>query len=685
MDMQTVITSAKSYLPHLDEERIQDAYIFARDAHGGQLRKDGTPYITHPVTAANILTGLRVDEDTLIACLLHDVPEDTACTLDDIEARFGKTVCFLVDGITKLSKVHYRNDMEERQIESLKKLFIHSARDPRIILIKLADRLHNMRTIDAIDKPEKRKRIAKETLEVFVPIANLLGIWQIKNEMEDLCFRTLKPRAFKEIDQFVKQSDRQKKGHLDQTMKQIQEVAVDKGIEINRIEGREKTYYSIYKKMYRTGKSFEEIHDLMGIRIILPNIADCYQMLGILHQTYTPKIGRLKDYIAIPKSNGYQGIHTTVFGHKGHITEFQIRSYDMHLENEYGIAAHYFYRESQDKEKKHIEEKLRKKYEWVQRILDIQRDIRSNKKFMKNLKLDIFEDRIFVFTPKGDVIDLPQGANVIDFAYHIHSDIGMLALEAKINGKTSSLMTKLSSSDVVQVITSENSEGPQVDWLDRVQTNLARGRIREYLKEKDKEALISEAEALLDEKLRLYSNRGTRDITDLQRILVLEELSMETWEDVLYEIGRGSMDVNEVISLIFTEKDLFGEEKDPYNECVYENKTNASKTKQGLGPKKKVHQIGIHMEIRDRLGLLGEISLFLGHMGINIIEMHSFTNKVTENYVLQFIIEIENMEHYKRALYGLKRIEGVVSISRLDSASATPADSIDAHTKPSRQ
>ena len=667
MMIEPVVAAAKKYLPQLREERLRHAYLFAKRAHEGQVRKDGSPYITHPVSAAKILTGLHVDEDTLIACLLHDVPEDTEYTLKDIGHEFGEKVEYLVDGITKLSKVHYRNDMMERQIESLKKMFIHSAKDPRIILIKLADRLHNMQTIDAIPNPEKRERIARETLEIFVPIANLLGIWELKNQLEDHCFHVLAPKEYEEINRMVEASTYKKQNVLKKTIKKVETLLKSKKIEDFTIEGRQKNIYSIYKKMLRSGKSFHEIYDLIGVRAIVPDIGSCYQVLGVLHQSFTPKIGRLKDFIAIPKSNGYQSIHTTVFGLEGMITEFQIRTYDMHLENEYGIAAHYFYSSKERKKQEQMRKKFTKKYQWVQQILDIQKSVSSNKKFIENLKLDIFEDRIFVFTPKGDVIDLPMGSNCLDFAYQIHSDVGMLAVSSEINGKLSPLTNALHSGDTVYIHTSEESEGPQLEWLDSVHTSLARTRIREFLKEKDRTLVVEQAEELLDHKIHILGFKGADDLTKGQKIMALEHFEMDNWEDLLYEVGNGTIHAHDVIHVLFTEKELFGEDYAPANVNAYEH---LPRRKIMASSPEKVHHIPIMVEGVNRIGFLRDLCNEVATIGINIVMVRSLPRVSADVARMGFILEIVDFAQYEMTIDAIRKVDGVLDVTRLKTEEA---------------
>lgn len=652
-----LVKVALAYIPELNEKRLREAFEFARNAHEGQERKDGSPYITHPWNAAMILTKMHVDEDTLIACLLHDVPEDTPHTLEEIGQLFGAKVMFLVDGITKLSKVHYQNDMATRQIESLKKLFIHSAQDPRVILIKLADRLHNMQTLESVSKPEKRERIARETLEIFVPVANLFGVWEVKNKLEDLCFKTLMPEQYHQISEMVDASEYKRQNILKKTIPMVEKLLDTKRIPFISVEGREKNVYSIYKKMQSSGKSFKDIYDLIGIRIIVDDIGACYQTLGIVHQAFRPKIGRLKDYIAIPKTNGYQSIHTTVFGVDGVLTEFQIRTHDMHLENEYGVAAHYFYTNAK---KKNQLEKNEKKYAWVQQILDLQRSGSSNEHFLDYLKLDVFQDRIFVFTPKGYVVDLPVGSNVIDFAYHIHSDLGMLAVSAEVNGIPVGLTASLHSGDTVYIVTSEESDGPQVEWLSSVHTTLAKTRIREFLKEKDKTEVIQSAEVAVDFQLKVLGLMGIQVLNDLQKVSVMERYKAKTWEDLLYELGKGTIDFKDFFHALYTEDEMIGKKE------------------------AKHHDVQLHVEVNNRVGLLRDLTNVLAQMNVNI---KSIASDIKKNGVvhLYFTLEIEDLNQYEKVMNALVQVDSVLKVVRAQNGFVEKLRSIGSRKKRAQQ
>lgn len=663
--IEEVIEAARKYIPELNKKRLLKAYEFAKTAHERQLRKDGSPYIVHPVSTAYILTDLHADEDTLIGALLHDVPEDTEYNLSDIEKNFGKKIAFLVEGITKLSKVHYRHNMEDRQVESLKKLFIHSAQDIRIILIKLADRLHNMSTIQAIPKPEKRTRIAKETIEIYVPVANLLGIWELKGQLEDLCFKTLFPEEFKHIEELAQQSALKQKNIIKRSINNIKRFFDENKIKNFRIEGRKKTLFSVYKKMLNKGRSFHEIYDLIGLRVIVNNIGQCYQALGILHQNFTPKLGRLKDYIAIPKSNGYQSIHTTVFGVDGTITELQIRTWDMHLESEYGVAAHYFY--TNRVEKKRSLKKTQKKSLWVKKILEIQKDLKNNK-FIENLKLDVFQDRIFVFTPKGDVVDLPKGANSIDFAFHIHTEIGRRAASTLINGKNENLTHRLRTGDIIEIITTDAAR-PIVDWLDLVHTNLAKNKIKEYLKNQPEEKIIIEGERVLDQKIKGYGYAGISDITAEEKDLIQRQFEIKGWNEILYMIGCGLIHANDVINFLFSTDELIGEESAPKNIDAY--KYGGERSHSSLGAPPVVHKVHFLLEVINRVGMLRDISNEMAALGINILKLTTTLSEDSSRSLVEFFAEIRDVNQYEKVVNYLYRIPGVLKVKRLQNTESS--------------
>ncbi|QQS60264.1 bifunctional (p)ppGpp synthetase/guanosine-3',5'-bis(diphosphate) 3'-pyrophosphohydrolase [Candidatus Falkowbacteria bacterium] len=473
MTIEQIISQVENTHPKADLELVRRAYDFACQAHGDQMRKTGEPYIQHPLHTAFILAQIRSDIPTIIAGLLHDVPEDTSTTLQDIQKEFGEEVAHLVEGITKLSKIKYRGIARYR--ESLRKMFLAMAEDLRVILIKFADRLHNLRTLDALP-PEKQKRITQETLEIYAPIAGLLGIWSMKWQMEDICFKYLYPEEYKQLEY---RYEIEKKTELNQYIEKVKKIVTEK---LNKekipheISGRFKHLYSIWQKMQAKDRAFNEIYDVFALRIIVPTVADCYKALGIVHATWRPSYNRFKDYIAVPKPNGYRSIHTTVFGPDSQPTEFQIRTAEMQEESVYGISAHWYYKQLRGDEK----EKMPK---WVQEILEIQRKATSSRAFINEVKLHIFQDRIFVFTPRGDVHDLPSGATPVDFAYAVHSDIGNKCVSARINHSMGALDQKLKNGDMVEIITDQNRAGPNYDWLGFVKTRRAQEKIKQYSKQ----------------------------------------------------------------------------------------------------------------------------------------------------------------------------------------------------------
>ncbi len=481
MGLSRLLEAIKEYSPKTDLETVELAYEFAAKAHEGQKRASGEPYINHSVETAITLAKLRLPENMIVAGLLHDVPEDTAVTLKTIEKDFGEDVASMVAGITKLGKIKYRG--MDRYVENLRKMFVAMASDIRVILIKFADRLHNLSTLDALPA-RKRLRIALESLEIYAPIANRLGVGSIQGKIEDLSFKYVSPKDYVWISGLVKERYRAKERYLKKaTQKIIDELRRNK-IEILDIHGRTKHLYSLYKKLQKYERNIDKVYDLVALRVIVPTVADCYATLGIIHQMWKPLKGRIKDYIAQPKPNGYQSLHTTVFCDGGEIVEIQIRTEQMHQESEYGIAAHWQYLEAG----KESSAAAKVQIAWVKDLIKLQQESLSDSgKLMQSfeqLKIDVFQKRIFVFTPKGDVIDLPEDATPVDFAYTIHSDIGDKCTSARINSEMSSLDAQLYSGDMCEIIVDKNRKGPNPDWLKFVKTNHAKDRIRTYAKKK---------------------------------------------------------------------------------------------------------------------------------------------------------------------------------------------------------
>jgi len=463
-----------------DLDMLKLAFDFASEAHKGQVRHSGEPYIMHPLATAQTLAEMRLDLTTIIAGLLHDVPEDTQSTLEDIKKNFGPEVAKLVEGITKLGKLKYRG--MERYAENLRKMFVAMSDDIRVVLIKFADRLHNLKTLDALP-PDKQFRIAKETLEIYAPIADRLAIGQIKGELEDLAFKYVYPEDYKWITEIIPKEFKAKEKNLIEIKEKVRKQLHSAGIEINEIsiQGRTKHLYSLYKKLLRPhiNRDLTKIYDLIALRLIVPSVTDCYGALGILHNMYRPMPGRIKDYIANPKPNGYQSLHTTVFTDDGEIVEFQIRTKEMHEQAEYGIAAHWNYKETGGKSKP-------QNLKWLSELVEWQKQIKDNDQFLQTVKLDVFQNRIFVFTPHGDVIDLPEGATPIDFAYHVHSSLGDKCVGARVNDVLVNLGYQLKSGDIVEIITDKNRKAPNPDWIEMVKTSMAKSKIRNAMNKQKK-------------------------------------------------------------------------------------------------------------------------------------------------------------------------------------------------------
>ncbi|PKM91693.1 hypothetical protein CVU82_00590 [Candidatus Falkowbacteria bacterium HGW-Falkowbacteria-1] len=468
MTIERLIKKATDVNPDIDVSEIIKAYNFAKKAHGDQSRKSGEPYIEHCLHTAFNLAQIRADQSTIVAGILHDVPEDTSCTIEEIEQTFGSEVAKLVAGITKLGKIKYRGI--ERYRENLRKMFLAVVDDVRIIYIKFCDRLHNLKTLDALPE-NKQHRIAKETLEIYAPIAGLMGIWRLKWQMEDICFKYLYPNEYKKIEykyEIEKKAERNQffnkvKNRLEEELK---EAKID-----YEITARFKHLYSIWQKMQRKDRKFDEIYDVFALRVVVNNIEDCYKILGVIHSIWKPISRRFKDYIAVPKPNGYRSLHTTIIGPDGKATEFQIKTHEMHDESLYGLASHWSYKSGN---------KDYDKPGWIKEILEIQKENQNTEKFVQEIKTNIFQDRIFVFSPKEDVIELPEKSTPVDFAYAIHTDIGNKASGALINEKISPLSQELKNGDIVEIIIEKNRKGPNAEWLDFVKTKHAKERIKQY-------------------------------------------------------------------------------------------------------------------------------------------------------------------------------------------------------------
>ena len=541
---QELIKSVKKYHPSTDISMIEKAYKVASEAHKDQKRKSGEPYIIHPLCVAIILADLELDKETIVAGLLHDAVEDTWMTYEEVEKEFGSEVALLVDGVTKLGQLSYSKDKVEVQAENLRKMFL--AMDIRVILIKLADRLHNMRTLQYM-RPEKQQEKARETMDIYAPIAMRLGISKIKVELDDLSLKYLKPDVYYDLVEKVALRKSAREAFVNSIVKQVKQHMEDANIKA-QVDGRVKHFFSIYKKMVNQDKTIDQIYDLFAVRIIVDTVKDCYAALGVIHEMYKPIPGRFKDYIAMPKANMYQSLHTTLIGPNGQPFEIQIRTFEMHKTAEYGIAAHWKYKETSDGKKpgKSEEEKLN----WLRQILEWQRDMSDNREFMSLLKndLDLFADSVYCFTPQGDVKTLPNGSTPIDFAYSVHSAVGNKMVGARVNGKLVPIEYKIKNGDRIEIITSQNSQGPSRDWLKIVKSTQAKNKINQWFKKELKEDNILKGKDMLNQYAKTKGFKPGLYTKPQYMESVMHKYGFRDWDSVLAAIGHGGLKEGQVFN-----------------------------------------------------------------------------------------------------------------------------------------
>ncbi|MCC8140715.1 MAG: bifunctional (p)ppGpp synthetase/guanosine-3',5'-bis(diphosphate) 3'-pyrophosphohydrolase [Lachnospiraceae bacterium] len=552
---QTLVKSVLEYHPSADISMIEKAYQVAKKAHGNQLRKSGEPYIIHPLCVALILADLELDKESIVAGILHDVVEDTAVTMEDIERDFGEEVALLVDGITKLGQLNYSADKVDKQAENLRKMFLAMAKDIRVILIKLADRLHNMRTLKYMS-PGKQREKARETMDIYAPIAQRLGISKVKTELDDLALKYLEPEVYYDlVDQIAeKKSVREK--YVQEIVEEVRHHMENAKIKAD-VQGRVKHFFSIYKKMVNQDKTLDQIYDLFAVRILVESVKDCYAALGVIHEMYKPIPGRFKDYIAMPKANMYQSLHTTLIGPKGQPFEIQIRTYEMHRTAEYGIAAHWKYKESGGSTEQNLEtrDSAEAKLTWLRQILEWQRDMSDNREFMSLLKsdLDLFSDSVYCFTPGGDVKTLPNGSNTIDFAYSIHSAVGNKMIGARVNGKLVPIDTQIKNGDRIEIITSQNSKGPSRDWLNIVKSTQAKNKINQWFKAEFKEDNILKGKELVSQYCKVKGIPQAQVVRPEFQEAVLRKYGFRDWDSVMAAIGHGGLKEGQVVNKMLEE------------------------------------------------------------------------------------------------------------------------------------
>ena len=597
---QELICCVQKYHPSDDISMIEKAYKVASEAHKNQFRKSGEPYIIHPLNVAIILADLKLDKETIVAGLLHDVVEDTVMTVEEIASEFSEEIALLVDGVTKLGQLSYDADKVEVQAENLRKMFLAMAKDIRVILIKLADRLHNMRTLKYMT-PEKQKEKARETMDIYAPIAQRLGISKIKIELDDLSLKYLEPEAYYDLVEKVALRKSVRDDYVQSLVKEVSKHIENAGIKA-QIDGRAKHFFSIYKKMVNQHKTLDQIYDLFAIRIIVDNVKDCYAALGVIHEMYKPIPGRFKDYIAMPKPNMYQSLHTTLIGPTGQPFEIQIRTFEMHRTAEYGIAAHWKYKEAANNggtvaTTKSEEEKL----SWLRQILEWQKDMSDNKEFMSLLKsdLNLFSDTVFCFTPSGDVKNLPTGSTPVDFAYSIHSAVGNKMIGAKVNGKLVPIDYEIQNGDRIEIITSQNSKGPSRDWLNIVKSTQAKNKINQWFRSELKEENIVKGKELIAQ----YCKAKSINLTDINKpeyqSKVMRKYGFHDWDSALATLGHGGLKEGQVVNKMLEEyrKDhpIQLTDEDVLNNVSSENKDKAvpQKSKSGIIVK-GLYDVAVH-------------------------------------------------------------------------------------------
>ncbi len=705
--------SIASKYPQSEAEKIREAFQFAEHAHAGQLRASGDAYIIHPFAVGERLAAMNMDADSVCAGLLHDVVDDTPVTLEEIVDRFGADVGFLVEGTGKLGKIKYHG--RERQVENLRKMFLAMGQDIRVIIIKLADRWHNMTTLQFLPA-EKQKRIAWETLEIYAPIANRLGMGELKGELEDLAFPYVFPREYQWLVNEVRDDYTARQAYINVLQPTLEKLLRDTGVGVLEIHTRAKHYYSLYKKLEKYNFDLNKIYDLVAVRIMVPDIAACYAALGAIHHHYQPLPGRIKDYIAMPKPNGYQSLHTTVVCEGGHIVEVQIRTPQMHEQAEFGVAAHWFYTESNKPKSGAI---VDRRMDWINQLKQWQKDMSDSDEFLESLKIDFFNDRIFVYTPNGDVLDLPQGATPIDFAYIVHTQVGHSCVGAKVNGKMVPLDYGLENGDSVEILT-QKKKGPSQQWLSFVKTQKARSDIRRWFKQQHTDQKIILGKDMLSQKMEIAAGQKLSDLDMNRYAAVLDKLNIRNWDAVFVAIGEGELRAEKVLRLFFPESVreepkaptvLLSTERGPADAvAVAGQKGLLVNLSQCCNPLPgddivayitanrgaSIHTIDCHnikrlksrekvlpahwtsrqtmeagygatlkIKALDRVGLIRDISIALSDLGCNIISLRSTEPAIDGTLSVTVKLTFDRLSNFDRLLVRLEHIPNIIKTERI--------------------
>lgn len=713
--IEELLSVTQKHNPMADLGLLRRAYQFSYNAHLNQKRRSGEPYIHHPLEVARILADYKLDTVTIVTGLLHDTVEDTLASLEEIEQQFGTEIAQLVDGVTKISKISFQTS-EEKQAENFRKMILAMAKDLRVILVKLADRLHNMRTLSHLN-PEKQKLIAQETLDIYSPLANRLGLSSMKRELEDLALRHTKPEIYYKLIEFVSKKIKEREKYTSDVQNMICLALADHGYTDAIVTGRPKHFYSIHKKMEKRNLTYEQVYDLTGFRIIVKNVEHCYGVLGLIHSLWTPVPGRFKDYIAIPKANFYQSLHTTLMGPGGERVEVQIRTQEMHDTAEHGIAAHWAYKEGI------ADIKQKDQFDWLNRLVEWNREVKDPTEFLETVKLDLFTEDVYVFTPKGQVMEFPQGASPLDFAYAIHTDLGNRCIGAKVNSRIVPLKTKLKSGDTVEILTSA-SQRPNKDWLKIVKTSRAKNKIRQFIKTEEHERSKALGEMILERELKKSGQTVKQLIKEGTLQKAAESLSIKTPEDLLVALGYGKVSIGKLLTRLFPKS----VETEPPKEApsplqkIFAEANKKTKDRQvvkvkgiedllvrfakccapvpgdavvgfitrGRGisvhskkcpkifdsdpdrlvdiewdlSKKAEHKAKIRVVCEDRPGLLADMSKAIRDQNVNISQAQIGTTK-DKKAVCIFAISISDLTELSKIISTLEGVDGVISVSRM--------------------
>ncbi len=715
-DIDELIKRIEGYNPEADVSLVRRAYEFSAKAHEGQKRRSGEPYHQHPLAVAGVLTSLRSDVTAVVAGLLHDTLEDTLATPEALEREFGKDIVRLVDGVTKIGKIQFRS-YEEKQAENFRKMVLSMADDIRVVLIKLADRLHNMRTLEHL-KEVKREQIAQETLEIYAPLANRLGIGWMKNELEDLCLKYLKPDVYAGLKARVAKRDEERQQYIGEVARLVRQALADAGLKVE-VQGRPKHLYGIYQKMERQAISFEEVYDLTAIRIITDTKMNCYAILGLIHSLWRPVPGRFKDYIAIPKSNLYQSLHTTVVGPQGEHVEFQIRTEEMHRVSEFGIAAHWKY-----KDRGQMGDKDGKTFSWLRQLLEWHQDLKDNRQFMDSVKLDLFHDVVYVFTPKGMVKEMPLGSTPVDFAYAIHTEIGNHCVGAKVNGKIVSLRSQLASGDNVEILTSP-TQVPHKDWLKFAKTPRAKTKIKHWMRVEEQKRSVEIGRRLLEREFRRHGIPQAQMLKSERIQQLAKESGYESADELTAAVGYGKLSTSQIIQRLLPTPAQGGAGAVPAEPAsprpsVGKSEDKSVKVKGGRDllmqlsrccnpvPGDRIigyitrgrgltihsvecpnlealdydkerlvevgwdttaastHAVKVSVLTVDKTGILANVSSSISGCEANITKAE-ITTREDRKALLDFVIQVTDTAHLARVLKALERVEGVITARRVRS------------------